>query len=425
MIRKFSVENFYSFKDRMEVDFSAGETVAGDDRFRKSMGGGYLASVLVCYGANASGKTNILKALAFLTWFFNASWQQGQAGGKIPLQQYAFQKQRANTSFFIETECAEGKLYRYHTTLNEDCVVSEQLLVKSYGTRWRTLVNRKTIDGEVFYTFKNSSLRAKDFPKTVLRTNASFFSAVKQMQINVFDDFINSVTVLSNVVSHGRGNFEFPDRQLCYNTLHTIDSHRNDVVSMLKEFDIGIDDIRINKIDLSGNKEFVKLRSVVEQFTEDSPALSSAADIFIGSSVNYVCKAVHIVDGEEYLLPIELESDGSKELLVLLHLILTVLKFGGTLVYDELEHGIHPNILPRLFDLFNSHETNPRNAQLFCTCHTIETMRNLHKSQMILVEKDTNGCSSIYKLDSVKGVRNDDNHVSKYLTGVYGAVPRI
>jgi predicted ATPase len=125
-----------------------------------------------------------------------------------------------------------------------------------------------------------------------------------------------------------------------------------------------------------------------------------------------------------HLLPFAEESSGTKAAFAMLALILTVLEQGGVIAYDELDSDLHPHILEPLLELFSNSETNPHNAQIIFTCHMVEVLRLLQKSQVMLVDKD--GLESrAWRLDSVEGVRSDENRVSKYLAGAYGAVPRL
>ncbi|MDP1672971.1 MAG: ATP-binding protein, partial [Burkholderiales bacterium] len=72
---------------------------------------------------------------------------------------------------------------------------------------------------------------------------------------------------------------------------------------------------------------------------------------------------------------------------------------------------------------FSNPETNPRHAQLLFTCHAIEVLNLVGKSQVMLVEKDQNCESSACRMDAVQGIRSDDNFYAKYMAGAYGAVP--
>jgi predicted ATP-dependent endonuclease of OLD family len=82
-------------------------------------------------------------------------------------------------------------------------------------------------------------------------------------------------------------------------------------------------------------------------------------------------------------------------------------------------------MLNPILDLFFSPKTNPKNAQIIFTCHSVEVLSLLHKSQVVLVEKNQDCVSDAWRLDSIKGVRADDNLYAKYMAGAYGAIPQV
>ena len=82
-------------------------------------------------------------------------------------------------------------------------------------------------------------------------------------------------------------------------------------------------------------------------------------------------------------------------------------------------------MLETILDLFANPATNPRSGQLLFTCHAMEVLNIVHKSQVMLVEKDANNESNAWRRDSVEGIRSDDNLYAKYMAGAYGAVPQL
>lgn len=110
---------------------------------------------------------------------------------------------------------------------------------------------------------------------------------------------------------------------------------------------------------------------------------------------------------------------------MLLRFILPVLENGGLALIDEFENDLHPLMLEPILDLFSNPQTNPKNAQMIFSCHAIEVLNLLEKSQVLLVEKDDQCESTACRLDSISGIRNDQNFYAKYMAGAYGAVPRL
>ena len=134
---------------------------------------------------------------------------------------------------------------------------------------------------------------------------------------------------------------------------------------------------------------------------------------------------IHVVNSKEYPLPFIMESSGTRNLFILLRDIIPVLDSGGIAIIDEIESDLHPHMLPEIIKLFTDKRTNPLNAQLFFTTHCMDIMRELDKTQIILVEKDETYASEAWRLDSMKGIRREDNYYAKYMSGSYGAVPNI
>jgi predicted ATPase len=125
----------------------------------------------------------------------------------------------------------------------------------------------------------------------------------------------------------------------------------------------------------------------------------------------------------EILLPFAVESSGTQAAFVLLSHLLQTLEIGGLAVIDEFENDLHPHMLEPILDLFGNPATNPHDAQLIFTCHAVEVLNLIHKSQVTLVEKSEDCESAACRLDEVEGIRNDDNYYAKYMAGAYGAIP--
>lgn len=171
------------------------------------------------------------------------------------------------------------------------------------------------------------------------------------------------------------------------------------VNTRLSHFDLGLDNIRI-----------VTGKIINEEGEEE---------------VRNLPRGVHIIDGKKYELPFFLESRGTQALFVLLRYILPVLKNGGLAYIDEFELGLHSHMIPRLIDLLYASKHNEKNAQLIFSTHSDYMIQRLEKYQIVLTEKDDEGVSETFRLDDIGGVRNDENHYSKYHAGAYGGIPRI
>jgi len=173
--------------------------------------------------------------------------------------------------------------------------------------------------------------------------------------------------------------------------------HNTKMSALLASWDLGLSDVDIREIPAASPEEPSK--TVWYPFGRHKSALS------------------------EILLPFAVESSGTQAAFVLLSHLLQTLEIGGLAVIDEFENDLHPHMLEPILDLFGNPATNPHDAQLIFTCHAVEVLNLIHKSQVTLVEKSEDCESAACRLDEVEGIRNDDNYYAKYMAGAYGAIP--
>ena len=117
------------------------------------------------------------------------------------------------------------------------------------------------------------------------------------------------------------------------------------------------------------------------------------------------------------------ESNGTIRMLRVLPAIFEALDAGSTLFIDEIENGLHPNLVKLLAGLFNSNESNPHHAQLICTTHDTLLLDGVRRDQVWFTDKNQYGETSMCRLSDYPNVRSNDNIAAKYLQGVFGAIP--
>ena len=232
------------------------------------------------------------------------------------------------------------------------------------------------------------------------RKRVSVLSSLVQLgYIDSLDFFENSH---SNVDRRGMlGNHNFDD-------LFDLSSHLNEdrellsrLSGFIKEVDLGVDGFGFREVVLKSKPE------------EDSNKYQ-------------ILEAIHKSTKGEFKLNVFEESNGTQQSISLLTKILPILNTGGLVIVDEIEAGLHPYVARKIVSLFEKKETNPQNAQLIFSTHQHMLLNDRTKTQIFLVEKDAESFESeIYRLDDVEDVRNDENYFQKYITGVYGATPKI
>ena len=402
MIHSFFCKNFYSFSEDTTVSFVVNNNAPDNNGYFKTPLGVRLSKAETVIGANASGKTNLLKILPFLKWLIIDSFNS-KPDAPIWIQPFAFGDYKDKPSELSVVFETNDKIYNYCFSLTKERILKEELKATSFAKEklsTKKIFSREWNDKTKKYDFDSDNFELPKEFEELLRSNSSAIGTAarlnhiesqaiakywSQMETNVIEaGWIGDHSLLNaSIQFHETANF--------YNSNKAL---KEEAEKLLRHFDLGLDGIEITKA------------------IKDN-----------GTSMSI--KGIHLFDGEKQFLPIQYESSGTKQLFVLLKSILVALEKGSMVVLDEFECNLHPEIVMALYDLFIQPETNPKNAQLFMSTHSHIVLSKLDKYQIVLVEKDGNGISDTWRLDEMPDSRSDDNYYAKYIAGAYGAVPKI
>jgi hypothetical protein len=345
-------------------------------------------------GANASGKTTLIKSLVFIDWFVKHSFHT-KPDEPIPLAAH-FSAASEPSTFEVTFEF-DGREWRYRLVVSRDRVHHESLYSKQ-SRAFSYVFTRDWNPERSGYTVKQQQFGMLQKEAEKVRENASLISTAAQYEVGLALKLVSS-NVLSNVYGLGRQTMDHDQIMRASEFYAKNATIRGRMATLLQQWDFGLSDVRLEKHTVtreSGQTEEIHLPF-----------------------------GIHRVGSKEHPLMFLHESSGTQGAFILLSRILPALEHGGLVVIDELEADLHPHMLTPILDLFFSSKTNPHNAQIIFTCHSIEVLSLLHKAQVMLVEKDHNCESDAWRLDSVKGVRADDNLYAKYMAGAYGAIPQL
>lgn len=398
MLHRYSFSNYQSFLEPVEVSLALNGKVPRTDWETLSPAGQRLTTALGVVGPNGAGKTALLKPIVFAAWFIRNSFQQLQPDAPIPFTPH-FAAADEPTELEFEADGADGRQWRYVLRATRARVLHEALY--QLKERYTYVFVRDWDPKSASYRVKQQGFDLAPREARRVRPNASLISTAAQYGVELAQ-YLVGYEVQTNIVVSGRVPFR-PEVQLPAAARHFAGNaeQQRDMIRLLKSWDLGLTDIQLREVTLAPNAN------------EGERRLWAPFGIHTSRS------------GTPHELSFLDESSGTQSAFVLLSRLLPALATGGLAVIDEFESDLHPHMLEPVLDLFANPRTNPRKAQLLFTCHAAEVLNLLHKSQIMLVEKNDRCESSAWRMDSVKGIRNDDNFYAKYMAGAYGAVPRL
>jgi AAA15 family ATPase/GTPase len=431
MLIEFSVANYRSFKEKITFSMVATHVTAknkeidANNVFEAGMGLRLLKTAAI-YGANASGKSNFAKALRFMREFVLNSSRESQAADVIPTEPFQLSIQtEKQPSFFEIVFILKGTRFRYGFEVTAQRIVSEWLF-RTPTRREAKLFERHFNEIELGTSFKEG--RELE-PRT--RENALFLSVVAQFNGEV----ARSILKWFRSLDVRLGIDDIADR---ISTLFLLDEkeHHNEIVQFIKQLDLGIQDIHVERraFSLPSMPKASEISSAipVDVFNEFAEVFTKLAQS-IGTSERPEAQTVHrVFDDQGQPINTRIfdfdrhESEGTKKLFGLAGSLVPALTHGRVIVVDELDARLHPLITCTIIELFNSPVTNPHNAQLVFTTHDTNLLSNtvFRRDQIWFVEKDRFGASHLYSLVEFK-VRNDASFEKDYIQGRYGAIPFI
>jgi uncharacterized protein len=417
MMIEFSVENFRSFKTLQTLQLQAAKIkskfpmVDVDNVFETSKGHQFLKSKAI-FGANASGKSNLVRALITFVRIIEHSVERQnilqELFSPFALSPETKEKPTYFQCIFILNEVT----YRYGFEIKSDEVLTEWLFGSPdkrevyYFIRegMEVKVNKNRFgEGEALLSLKNLTVFRKN--SLFLSVAATLGGAFSTQLVNYFQHHISVISGLDDEKMMGIAMelFDKPDYQ-----------HR--LIEMMQESDLGIENLEkivVNDDDLP--------EGLIKDLRKKGMLNEIAFMQVSKKNYNENGKATGVT---KFILHQD-EAEGTKKIFMIVPFVMQTLDKGGFLVIDELDARLHPRLGRKIVELFNSKVTNPNNAQLVFVTHDTNLLDAslLRRDQVTFVEKDKFGASRIYTLVDYKGVRNDASFERDYLNGSYGAVP--
>ena len=399
MLIRFSFKNFKSFKNENCLDMEATSLKEHEYNVAKIDNGEYL-KVSAIYGANASGKTNVLQAFDYMKKRILVSDDSKKNSPIDEENVYSFMINNDSIALEVEILAKNNKIYKYGFEVLKDTIISEWLFEKrvnkfySIFERENNNVSMKPNKISDLVNIDERTLFLNIYSK-IDRNNDDFS--------NVYDWFVNST-----YLDLGNPNFErFINNRVSLKILSD-ENYKKELLKFIKTFDSGIEGIKT---------------------TPDSIEAVKSNNGMIDIEVIHKGE-----NGELKALPFYLESNGTRKMFHLFDFFMDALKNGMVLFVDELDAKLHPLLTRYIINLFHNSDTNKGNGQLIYSTHDTVNLNKetFRRDEIWFAEKDKDGISEIYALSDYileddknagKKVRNDATYNKDYLTGRYGAIP--
>ena len=370
-----------------------------------------LSRIAAIYGANASGKTNLIMALQTMRHYVKNS---ASPEGNKTLTPFLFDDQFSGApSEFEASFIADSVRYQYGFSADKTRVVSERLFAFPQNRR-QILFERKynTADKGYEWNLGPALKGEKELWKKSTRDAALFLSTAVNLnsgQLKIVADWFDSARF---TLGKAPGFFSTVTPSM----IEQGAIKKEDVLCYLKEADLDIVNFDYEEkslLELAPAEIPESARTALREAIAAAPTLPKWYDI----------TTTHETKSGKKTLPFSLESDGTHKMLSLAGTWIDMLGKGGVIAVDELGTHLHPHLLRYLARQFNDPTTNPNNAQLIFTTHDPALLRGdlLHRDQVWFCEKDKEQATQLYSLADFK--TRGENKMAAYLSGRYGATP--
>ncbi|MEE1411102.1 MAG: ATP-binding protein [Bulleidia sp.] len=411
MLIQFSFKNYKSFREEVTLDLSATKITEFSERV-VTAGGEKILPVAAIYGANASGKSNIYSALAYMSEYVADSFKYGGEEKKFDRYKptpFLFDSTSADADstfevYFTIPEDKNERTYNYGFCVDKEGVTEEWFNSKAQSARKFSRVfyrNRNEEELDLSGLPKNSRENIKiALEKQVLVASLGAKLKISKCKIirdwflmNEFADFGDPFTNI--FMSHRLPGGFVDDKRI-----------QKKVIEFFSSFDEQIKDFKVEKVPSEGEAQ------------EDQ----------------YTIKALHKkIDSDEMAeIPLGAESAGTLKMFALYPELQEVLEHGSVFFIDELNARLHPLLVRNFLLTFLNPEINVNHAQLVFTTHDTWQLSNqlLRRDEIWFVEKDGRGVSTLYSLadfvdEDGSHIRKDESYEKNYMIGKYGAIPTL
>lgn len=399
MIIKFSVQNFGSIKDKQTLSFEADKSNHLEEYYIIPINGMRLLKLGMIYGANASGKTTVLKALDLLRNI--ALKPKEKKTDELDFNPFLFDSETPNQNTILSIEFIQNSVrYYYEVELNKKAIVKERL---DFYNPHKANVYQRTTNLETQFseiTFGSKIKTDKIFEKT-LESNTLWNNTVlggflkTNIELKELKDATDWFGIYLSPLVSPNGKLE----NFISNIIETSLINKEKVIKLLQNADFNISDIILEEKDKN-----IDIRTKL-----------------------YEIKLEHTVNNNKYELPFNLESEGTQRYYGLAGFLDLIIRTSRGLAIDELESSLHPDLFTHFLLSFL---INSKQSQIIATSHNREILNNkdIFRNDAIWITDKSENCSTeLYSLADfdTSVIRDTSNIYNAYKIGKLGGIPNL
>lgn len=416
MLIEFRVANFRSIRDPQVLSMvaSSGNELPQNVCPCDSDPDMQLVRSTVIYGANASGKSNLIRALQFMRKFILLSANESQRDEEISIDNFRFDKKVSHQPSQFEVTFSKNKIRYQYGFMADRTRIYEEWLNAYPSSRIQKWFSRKydvTTDKYV-WKFSSSFTGKKKLWTESTRSNALFLSTAIQLNNEqltpIFNWFQKDLIVITDFNSFSA------NQRTTIEQLKTAEG-KIKVMKYMNIADLSISDISVRYKKLSETPNYKNAETHLKKiFNEELLSKDIEVPEFI------------FIHNGNTAMSAEDQSHGTKMFLCISGYWIDALENGKVVVVDELNNGLHPLAVRYLIELMSNDETNKNKAQLVFSTHDTSQLDSdiFRRDQVWFVEKDKNSSTQLYPLLDFSP-RKDEQIGRGYLRGRYGAIPYI
>lgn len=428
MVNELRIRNFLSFKEETVISFEASKDTFKEDTLLVTMADGTrLSRIAIIYGANASGKSNLLAAFEYLFWFWKRRTDDQDAPTEV--EPFALDSETPSqpTEFNLKLY-VNNKKYIYQLILNPKAVLSEKLYVYN-SNQPSLLLHRELVDGNTALKFNATLIKVPAAVKEGLTAkclnNTSFFAARKGVNCNLgeIDD------VRDWMINHTLPVIELGQHMFTYAESKMLDNEdtKNHLLEFSHQIGLNIEDMLVEKDYMPLTPEMIQFMQSTGRLSEENVIkLNKDPRMQTGFKTDFRISVNNIRGREVYTLPKSNQSDGTLRSLGVETAIYVAEQNNKLLPIDEIESSLHPMLLKFMIQRFLK---TPSRSQLLLTTHYDPLFRAaddyLRKDSFWLMEKKDDGHSELFSLVSKNGVNKMRSLQRAYMNNKLGALPQI